>query len=543
MPVPRSDWRRLEIPDSDGREVMNKRVAAGIALLLILALSAYVPALRGDFIWDDAEYVKENALLRNAEGLRRIWSEPRALSQYYPLVYTSYWVEQHLWGLDTFGYHLVNVVLHVCAAALLWLVLARLGIPGAWLASAIFVLHPVQVESVAWITERKNTLSLPLFLASLAAYLRYALREEYSPPAGGGDPSRGRPAAGFYPLSLLLFALALLSRTTTAVLPVVALIVLWWRKGRLGARDLAPLLPFFALGAAFGLLTAWLEMRHVGAVGADWESSPVEKILLAGRIVFFYLANLLWPANLSFVYTRWEIDARLWWQYLFPGGVAAGVLTLWLARGRIGRGHLATVLYFLACLAPVLGFLKVYPMRFSYVADHFQYFASIGPITWAAALLARLTSGALGGGRVRRLVQGPGGAFAGRAGVAALLALLWSLTWQQSRIYRDPETLWRTTIGRNPSAWLAHANLAEILLGRGKAQEALEFTARAVSLKPGDAGVQVMHGKALILAGRPAEAVRHLREALRLQPLHGRARFWLALATQGPDGAQPRPDR
>lgn len=513
---------------------MTKRTAAGIALLLILALSAYVPALRGDFIWDDAEYVRDNPLLKDAEGLRRIWAEPRALSQYYPLVYTSYWVEQHLWGLDTLGYHLVNVLLHTLGAGLLWFVLARLGVPGAWLAAALFVLHPVHVESVAWITERKNTLSLPLFLGSLAAYLRFSLREGFAPAGPPGRPG-GRPASGFYLLSLLLFALALLSRTTTAVLPVVALIVLWWRKERLGARDVVPLLPFFALGAAFGLLTAWLEMRHVGAVGADWESSPVEKVLLAGRIVCFYPAKLLWPAGISFVYPRWEIDARVWWQYLFPAGAAAGVLALWGARCRIGKGHLAAALFFLACLAPVLGFLKVYPMRFSYVADHFQYFASIGPIAWAAALLAWLSSGPIAAGRLRRFAQGPGGALARRAGATALLALLWGLTWRQSGTFRDPETLWRTTIRRNPSAWLAHANLAEILLVRGKAQEALEFTARAVALKPGDAGVQVMQGKALILSGRPGEAVPHLREALRLQPLHARARFWLALATQ------PRP--
>jgi hypothetical protein len=519
-----------------------KRYAAGIALLLVLAISAYVPALRGDFIWDDVQYVKENPLLKDADGLRRIWAEPRASLQYYPLVFTSFWVEQRFWGLNPLGYHLVNVLLHTLGAGLLWLTLARLGVPGAWLAAALFVLHPVHVESVAWITERKNTLSLPFFLASLAAYLRFSLRDGFA-RQGRSDPQDGRPAASWYLLSLLCFVLALLSRTTTAVLPVVALILLWWKKGRLGARDLVPLLPFFALGAGFGLLTAWLEMRHVGAVGADWEASPVERVLLAGRIVVFYLTKLLWPADLSFVYPRWQIDARAWWQYLFPGAVAAGVLALWRARGGIGRGHLAAALVFLCCLAPVLGFLKVYPMRFSYVADHFQYFASIGPLAWVAALLARYSSGALGGGRLRTFAQGPGGALVRRAGAAALLALLWALTWHQSRSYRDPETLWRTTIRRNPSAWLAHANLADILLGRGNAQEALEFTARAVSLKPGDAGVQVMHGKALYLAGRPAEAVRHLREALRLQPLHERARFWLVLATQGLGGARPTPGR
>jgi len=519
-----------------------KRTAIGIALLVILALTAYGPALRGDFIWDDDQYVKENPLLKDADGLRRIWTEPRASLQYYPLVFTSFWVERHLWGLDPLGYHLVNVLLHTLGAGLLWFVLVQLGVPGAWLAAALFALHPVHVESVAWITERKNTLSLPFFLASIAAYVRFSL--------GDGFSSRGQPAlpgaraaGGWYLLSLALFALALLSRTTTAVLPAVVLILLWWRNGRLGWRDLAPLLPFLALGAAFGLFTARLETEHVGALGADWEASPVERVLVAGRIVFFYLTKLLWPADLSFVYSRWQVDARAWWQYLFPAAAAAGVAALWGARGRIGRGHLAAALYFLVCLAPVLGFLKVYPMRFSYVADHFQYFASIGPIVWAAALLDRFSSGALGGESLGRLARGPGGALARRAGTAALLALLWALTWQQSGMYRDPETLWRATIRRNPSAWLAHANLAEILLGRGQAREALEFTTRAVSLKPDDAGVQVMQGKALLLGGHPAEAIGPLQEALRLQPLHGRARYWLALATRAQGGAGQTPGR
>jgi hypothetical protein len=333
----------------------------------------------------------------------------------------------------------------------------------------------------------------------------------------------------------------LLSKTTTAVMPGVVLILLWWKKKRVATRDFAPLLPFLALGTALGLFTAWMEVRHVGAGGADWDASFVEKVVNAGRIVCFYLRNLLWPADLSFIYARWDIHAQPWWAPLCPAAVAAGVAALWIARRRIGRDHLAAAGYFILCLAPVLGFLKVYPMRFSFVADHFQYLASIGPLSWGAAMLSRAWSAAPDGSRLGAVAQGWSGTWARRGATAAILALLWAMTWRQCRLFRGPEDLWRSTVQRNPAAWVARSNLAEALLLRGELREALEQARAAAALKPGEHSVQIELGKAFYLNGRPAEAIPPLQEALRLVPNHGRAKYWLALARMalGEGGALP----
>jgi len=254
------------------------RRTALAALGLLALLLAYEPALRAGFIWDDDVYVTDNANLVEPGGLRRIWLEPRTSPQYYPVVHTSFWIEQRLWGSAPFGYHLVNVLLHFAAALLVWRLLERLGVPGAALAAAVFALHPVHVESVAWVTERKNVLSGVLYLAAFLAYLRF----------DAGGPGRWRA----YALASGLFLGALGSKTVTASLPAAVAVVLWWRDGRLEPRRLAPLLPLLALGAAAGLATAWLEAAHVGASGEEWSLSPVGRCLVAARALWFYLGKL-----------------------------------------------------------------------------------------------------------------------------------------------------------------------------------------------------------------------------------------------------------
>src|SRR5437870_3711674 len=376
--------------------------AAPALALVLLVVATYLPALRAGFIWDDDAYVTANATLRSFDGLRRIWLEPGAVPQYYPLTFTSLWLDYHLWGLHPLGYHLVNVLLHAANAILVWLVGRRLALPGAWFAAAVFAVHPVHVESVAWVTERKNVLSGALYLAAFLAYLR----------AAGG-------ARGAYGLALGLFVGALLAKTVTCTLPVVLLLVLWWRNGRV---DVAPLLPFFVLGAAAGFVTAWTEGHHVGATGELWRLSLPDRCLIAGRALWFYAAKLAWPHPLAFIYARWHVDAAVWWQYLFPLAAAATVAALHLARGRIGSGPLVAALCYVATLAPAPGFVNVYPMRYSFVADHFHYLASLPPIALAAAGATRLP---------RPQVIGAG-----------VLLALGTLAWRQALVYRDAETIW-----------------------------------------------------------------------------------------------------
>ncbi|HQR68590.1 MAG TPA: O-GlcNAc transferase, partial [Thermoanaerobaculia bacterium] len=261
--------------------VERHRVALGI-LLGLLVLAVYLPALDGGFLWDDDAYVSENQNLRDLQGLKRIWLEPRSSPQYYPMVFTGFWIERQLFGAGPLPGHLVNVALHVLNALLLWAVLRRLGVAAAFVAALVFAVHPVALESVAWITERKNVLSTGFYLAALAAYLAFAL------PPGSGAPRPPARSRRLWLLSLLLFVGALLSKTVTVTLPAVLLILLWWKREKLAWRDVVPLVPFFALAVPFGLLTIWLETHHVGATGEAWELSPLGRVLLAGRVVWFY---------------------------------------------------------------------------------------------------------------------------------------------------------------------------------------------------------------------------------------------------------------
>jgi hypothetical protein len=389
--------------------------------LLTLVIAAYIPAIMGGFVWDDDDYVTRNPTLSGSGGLQRIWFEIGAVPQYYPLVHTSFWLEFHLWGLWPLGYHLVNVLFHGCSAILLWRVLLRLGVRGAWLAAAVFALHPVQVESVAWITERKNILSGVFYLSALLAYVRFLGLGR------GGFGPRGR--WGWYWLALVLFLCALLSKTVTCSLPAAILLLLWWKRSRLRLNDVLSLVPFFVLGAALGLTTAWMEQHYVGAQGAEWALSWLDRCLIAGRALWFYVGKLVWPARLAFIYPRWQIDSALW-QYCYPLAAVGLVVCLWVLRRRIGKAPLVAALYFGGTLGPALGFINVYPMRFSFVADHFQYMASVGLLTLMVGLLTtgldRLARA--GGGRQVHGLAGPGTHVVRLAVPAALLGLLAVLT-------------------------------------------------------------------------------------------------------------------
>lgn len=285
-------------------------LAAAIVALVVIG---YIPALRCGFIWDDDLYVTGNATLRDGAGLNRIWLEVGATPQYYPLVFTTFWLERRVWGIAPASYHLTNVLLHAATAVLLFAALRRLRVPGAWLAAVLFAIHPVQVESVAWITERKNVLSGLFYLAAFLAYMRFCGVEQQS--------DSGRRPWKFYALSLLFFVAALLSKTVTCTLPAAIVLILWWKQKWFRWRNIWPLIPMALLGFAAGLFTAIMERQHVGAQGPDWDFSLLERALIAGRAVWFYVLSILAPVNLMFIYPRWQIDAGEWWQYLFPLGL------------------------------------------------------------------------------------------------------------------------------------------------------------------------------------------------------------------------------
>ena len=466
------------------------RTLTACTLVFGLTLIAYFPAIHGGFVWDDDGHVTKPAL-QTLHGLWRIWFEVGATQQYYPVLHSAFWVEHHLWGDAAVGYHLANIFLHATAAFLFGIVLQRLWkvedastLPSpALLGALIFALHPVCVESVAWISEQKNTLSTVFYLLSALVYLNF---------------DRTRKLSAYF-LALGLFALALLSKSVTATLPAALLVVLWWQRGHLSwKRDIVPLLPWFPIGIAAGLFTAWVERRFIGAHGAAFDLSLLERCLLAGRVIWFYLAKLFWPANLIFTYPRWHVNSGIAWQYVFPLAAVALLAALWLIRKKT-RGPLAGVLFFVGSLFPALGFFNVYPFVFSYVADHFQYLASMGIIALVAAAFRNSNS------EIRNFTA------------IAVICILGVLTWRQSRNYRSEQILYETTLQKNPDSWMAHNNLGKVLFARGQSAEAMKHYERAVEIMPTDAEAYNNMGIVLADAGRLPEAIAQYEKALEIE--------------------------
>lgn len=468
-------------------------------LLPGLVLLAYQPLWNAGFIWDDNDYVTGNEHLRSVAGLLRIWLEPGAVPQYYPLVHTSYWLEHRLWELRPLGYHVSNVLLHLATALLAWRLLLRLAVPGAGLAAAIFALHPVHVESVAWITERKNLLSAVFYLGAALSYFRFA-------PAQGDAPGKPARLRFWYALALLLFVAALLSKTVTASLPAAILLMTWWKQGCLPAARWKPLAPFFLLGIIAGLHTIYLEKVRVGASGPDWDLSFIERCLIAGRASWFYLGKLAWPEPLAFFYPKWEIDAASAGQYLYPTAALLLLALLWRLRRRIGRGPLTAALFFGGTLVPALGFFDFYPMRFSWVADHFQYLASLGPITLAAAAATTLW---------RKLP--PPNTMAGALAALLMLLFLAFLSHRQAGAYRDEETLWQRTIAANPKAFAAYHNLGTLRASQGRHEEALALWQQAQSIHETAEAFRNI-GQIHEMRGDLSAAISAYEDSIRLQP-------------------------
>jgi len=474
-----------------------------LGLLAALTFLAYSRVATAGLIWNDGDYVTQPRL-RSLDGLRRIWCEPGATQQYYPVLHSVFWLEHRLWGGAAQCYHLVNVLWHTVAACLFYLILRKLSIGGAWLAALIFALHPVCVESVAWISEQKNTLSAAGYLSAALCYLRW----------------REKPSAARYFAATLLFILAILSKSMTATLPAALLVVMWWKNGRLSRRDFWSLAPWLAMGVTVGLFTGWVERVYVGAQGPGFGLSPVERSLIAGRACWFYLGKLIWPFPLIFIYPRWTPDPRALWQYGFPLGGVALTVSLWTLRGR-ARAPLAAWLLFVGTLFPVLGFLNVYAFIYSFVADHWQYLAGLGMFALAGGGLARAGSSL---SPAKRTLLG-----------VAVVIPLGILTWRQCGSYHDSLTFYRTIISHNPAAWMAHNNLGLELQASGRSAEAEDEFRAVIRLRPGDADAYRNLGCVLTtMPGRLDDAIAECRQALRLHPgdaeLHNNlANAWLKL--------------
>jgi protein O-mannosyl-transferase len=525
-----------------GRHLVSPRATVFLfaVLLATVTIFTYRPAWHGGFLWDDDDYIINNQLLTAADGWQRIWFSLDSPSQYFPLTYSTFRIEHALWGLNTTGYHWVNLMLHVGNALLVWTVLARLRVPGSWLAAAIFALHPVQVESVAWITERKNVLMGFFFLLTLLAWIAFV------------DKGTRRQWI-FYCLALIFYVLALSAKATACTLPAALFLILWLQKKPITMCRLMQIVPFVVLGVGMGLLVVWWERYHQGTNREVFPFlSPIERILVASRAVWFYLSKIFWPSNLTFIYPRWNISPADLLDYIWLVASIAACVAIYFLRRYFGRSVEVAAAFFVATLSPVLGFIMLFTFRYTFVADHYQYLACIGPVALASAGIVSLSDKFT---QYRAVIV---------SAVLLIVASLGTLTWRQAATYTDIETLWRTTLAKNPENWMAHTNIGLVLfqkgqiddaiahyrsalqmqpdwwdaeynlgtalLAKGQVDEAILHCEKAVSMRPTDPDAQVSLGNLLLQKGRVDEAIAHYQQAITVRPDDFLARYGLGHA-------------
>lgn len=486
------------LPDTPDppRSGTNRRraVLAGVALGL-LAVAPYLPAVPGEFLWDDAAFT-DAAAVREPSGLADIWFSPTALENeghYWPLVYTTFWLEHRLWGFDPVPFHLTNLLLHLLNTLLLWRLFRRFAIPGAWVAAAVFAVHPVHVESVAWVIERKDVLSALFYLTAASAWLRFV----------------ETPRTRTYVLSLGLFTAGLLSKSIVVTLPAALLIAGWWRRGRVLASDLRRLAPFAFVAVVVTLADLSF---YAGREPLAFGFSFVERALLAARALWTYALKLVWPSPLPVIYPQWEVGAAdpLGWLALLAAPALAAAL--WFGRRRFGRGPLAGALFFAVTLSPVLGFVDYGYLQFAFLADRYQYLASIGLTT---ALVA---------GAAAFAARRPGAVTVGaRTAAGVLLALLGVLTWRQAGIYRNEITFFSHIVAENPEARAAHRNLTIALLAADRPEEALETGRVALDREPDSADDLNNLGLALLRLERFEEAADYFERTRTVDPRYPNA--------------------
>ena len=476
---------------------LDPHLVAGAVLICLAALAVYWPALRGPWLWDDDVDIPNNELLRDLPGLWRIWVAPTTLD-YYPLKFSVQWLQWQLWGDAVLGYHLVNVALHAVGALLLWRVFTRLGLRFGWLGALVFTVHPLNVESVAWIAELKNTLSLPPLLLALLAWFDFV------------DHGRRRD----HLRALAWFLAALLCKTSVVMLPVALLLHAWWRRDTLGRRDLLATAPFFALSLAFGLLTLWFQ-THRGMGGeAVVIGGLLDRVALAGTSLAFYAAKSLWPFELYPIYARWPITPFAWWHAAPWLVLAALAAVAWRRRAGFGR-HLALGLgWFVVHLLLVVGFVPISFMRFTWVMDHFVYVSLPGLIGLGLAAL-----------QLRPLRPAP----VFLAGIV-VCAGLGALARPYAATYGDPHAFWTHAIRGQPDSAVARNNLGLALVGRGDLAGSIAEFDRALRLDPAYFEARMNLGNMLARAGRHAEGIAHLEQAVAQRPRLAAAHYNLGVA-------------
>ncbi len=504
-----------------------------LALVLVIAtIVAYQPAWHAGFIWDDDGLLTANTVMTARHGLTMIWTS-LAIGRYYPLTLTTLWVQRQLWGLHPLPYHLVNVLFHAANAVVVYFLLRQLRIPAAWLAAMVWALHPVNVQSVAWITEFKNIQSGFFFFLSMLLFLKFDEQKRrmlrwYS----------GYLLTLWYLLAFVCGSAAILSNALTAVLPLALLLAVWWQRGHAERADAVRIAPYVAMAWLVAGLAILEQYSHaLKACAAESRLGPAQRLVIAGKAVWFYAARILWPFRLAFVYPRWDVHALSFWSWVPLAALVAVTVALWRCRGRAWcRAVLFAGGYFVVMLAPVLGLFNIYSFRFSFVADHFQYLASAGIIALVCGGLSSIVSSialakADGAGGLVRHGFSEGGRVVAVA-VASVLAALGILTWRQARIYQDSEALWRDTVAKNPRCWVAHNSLGYLFVQAGKISDGIAQYEQALRIKPDSVEAHGNLGHVFLQEGRISDAIAHYDQALRSQPDQHQIHYNLAVALE-----------
>jgi protein O-mannosyl-transferase len=504
--------------------LLRLRVMAGAAIIVLVVFLAYLPSINGGFVLDDNLFMAKNQLIRASDGLGKLWCTTDPVD-YWPLTYTAFWFEWRLWGENPAGYHVTNLILHIVETLLIWIILRKLSISGAFLAAMIFAVHPVNVESAAWIASLKNLLAMLFFLLSILWYLRFV--KSASRPTFGRCPVEAKQFTAHCPpstahyflcywLSLAAFLLAMLSKGSATILPVLLLGIVWWLRP-LTSRDAVRTAPFFLIALVMAIVNMWFQTH---GVGQTFHSAAItERLLGAGSVIWFYLYKALLPVDLVFVYPRWRIgiDNPLWWLPLLAAIAVTAVL--WLNRKGWGRPLLFAWGFFCVSLVPVMGFTDVGFMQFSLVADRYQHIAIIGVIALLSAGFSAWHQG------MRREIARVPTALA-----IVAVGTITFMTWRQSGIYSDAITLYQDTLNKNPECWMAHNNLGRALSTTGRLQEEIKQYEQALRLKPDFAEAHNNLGVALAEIGRPQEAIEHCEQALRIKPDYPEAHYNLGNA-------------
>jgi protein O-mannosyl-transferase len=495
-------------PEAPQSPWYNRDWLRALFLFLLIAI-VYQPVWHAGFVWDDDDHLTANPTVIGPLGLKEIWTT--SAGDISPLTRSTFWLEHKLWGLPPLPYHLVNVLLQAACAILLWQILRRLRVPGAWLGAAIWALHPVQVESVAWISEMKNTESGLFFLLSIFFFVEEINKRSASPQTG---------VTWRYALTLLFAALAMASKASTVILPASLCLCAWWLQGRWHWRNLLRVFPVALMTVADSIDVIWTQGKrevmsndHPLAVG-----SLAERIIRSADAVWFYLGKLVWPHPLMAMYPDPKIDASQWYSYVPPVVLIAALVALWpgVLRRQSTRPYFFVLAWFITALFPALGLFDPYTSRYSaaysWVYLHFQYLAGMAPLALAGAGIAWLTAI-----QKQRWMQ--------TAAPAAVLLILCISSWQRAWAYENQETLWTDTLAKNPTNWTGHDILGLTFSQQGRTDEAIAHFQKAIELNPDFVNAHNNLGIALNLKGRSDEAIEQYTKALALDPKHAQAHY------------------